>query len=34
MARVEAVADLGAAFYVSKYIVKGGPECLILNVVK
>jgi len=34
MARVEAVRDLGAAFYVSKYIMKGGPECLILNVGK
>lgn len=32
MARVEAVRDLGAAFYVSKYILKGGAECLILNV--
>jgi len=31
MARVEAVRDLGAAFYVTKYIMKGGPECLILN---
>ena len=34
MARVESVRDLGAAFYVSKYIMKGGPECLILNVAK
>lgn len=34
MARVEAVNDLGAAHYVSKYIMKGGPECLILNVTR
>jgi len=34
MARVEAVRDLGAAYYVTKYILKGGPECLILNVSK
>ena len=34
MARVEAVEELGAPFYVSKYIMQGGPECLILNVQK
>lgn len=29
--RVEAVRDRGAAFYVTKYIMKGGAECLILD---
>jgi len=29
--RVEAVESRGAAFYVTKYIMKGGPECLILD---
>ncbi len=29
--RVEEVRDRGAGFYVAKYVLKGGPECLVLK---